>query len=227
MRILVVFAHPTRESFSGALLAVVLEELAAQGHELDLLDLYAERFDPVLSEREWRCYEKKVDPEIQRYAEQIHLADGLIWVFPTWNNGLPAILKGYVDRVWKPNVAFRIDQSHKVRFDSLDNLNFFVAITTYGASWMASTLVGNPCKRFLVKGLRRHLPLRCGFVWHAIYGMDKPSPRHLSLFLENIRQTLKDYPARFASSGSAETTARIGGRLSGSMWEWLYRFLPG
>jgi putative NADPH-quinone reductase len=226
MRILIVFAHPSRESFSGALLAIALEELASQGHELDLLDLYTERFDPVLSQREWRCYEKEIDPEIQRYAERIHLADGLIWIFPTWNNGLPAILKGYVDRVWKPNVAFRIDRYHNVRFDSLENLNFFVAITTYGASWRASALVGNPCKRLLVKGLRRHLPLRCGVAWLAIYGMDKPSPRQLKLFLEKIRQTLKDYPARFASSGNAETGARILGRLSRATWERLYRLLP-
>ena len=99
MRILIIFAHPSRESFCGSILAATLEELAAQGHELDLLDLYAERFNPVLSEGEWRCYEKSIGPEIQRYADQIHFADGLIWIFPTWNCGLPAILKGYVDRV--------------------------------------------------------------------------------------------------------------------------------
>jgi len=133
----------------------VLEELTARGHELDLLDLYAERFDPVLSLREWRRYKKEADSEIHLYAKQIHRADALIWIFPTWNNGLPAILKGYVDRVWKPNVAFRFDHSDNIRFDSLDNLNFFLVIITYGGSWLASAF----CKRLLAKGLRRHLPL--------------------------------------------------------------------
>jgi NAD(P)H dehydrogenase (quinone) len=69
--------------------------------------------------------QKEADSEIHLYAKQIHRADALIWIFPTWNNGLPAILKGYVDRVWKPNVAFRFDHSDNIRFDSLDNLNFF------------------------------------------------------------------------------------------------------
>jgi NAD(P)H dehydrogenase (quinone) len=225
MRILIIFAHPTRESFCGSILTVTLEELAAQGHELDLLDLYENRFDPVLSEAEWRCYEKSAPPDIQRYADQLHFADGLIWIFPTWNYGLPAILKGYVDRVWKPNVAFRIDQSRNAHFDSLGNLKFFIVVTTYGASWLASTFLGNPCKRVLLNGLRRHLPLSSGFAWLAAYRMDKPS-NHLSLFLHRVRVTVKDYPERFANSGARSSHAHSLRRLSRSLTEWVFRHLP-
>src|SRR5258707_11591065 len=113
MRVLVVFSHPTRESFCGAVLSEVLEELATGGHHAEVLDLYAEKFDPVMPRLEWQAYDGAADHQIQRYVDQIHRSDGLIWIFPTWNYGLPAILKGYVDRIWKPNVAFRLDQDRK------------------------------------------------------------------------------------------------------------------
>jgi putative NADPH-quinone reductase len=117
MHILIIFAHPTRHSFCGSILTEVLTEFAAREHEVEVLDLYAEGFNPVLSRPEWQAYETCLSGDIQPYADQIRRSDGLVWIFPTWNYGLPAILKGYLDRVWKPNVAFRIDKSRKVHFD--------------------------------------------------------------------------------------------------------------
>jgi NAD(P)H dehydrogenase (quinone) len=226
MKVLVVFAHPTKNSFCGSILAAVLEELTTQGHEAKLLDLYTERFNPVLSETEWQCYETSITSEIQQYAKQIHDADGLIWVFPTWNYGLPAILKGYVDRVWKPNVAFRIDQSRNVRFDLFNNLKFFIVITTYGASRVANALVRNPCKQVLLHGLRRHLSLFSGFAWLALYGMDKPSSGQLNRFLVKVRQIAKDYPVRFGDAGARSSPRRKVARFLRALYEWFYRHLP-
>jgi NAD(P)H dehydrogenase (quinone) len=200
MRILLVFAHPTRNSFCGSILRVAVEELASQQHEVEVLDLYAEGFNPTLLKSEWESYRTSVCEEIRRYADQIHRSDGLIWIFPTWNYGLPAIMKGYLDRVWKPNVAFQIEESGKIKFDSFKNLRFFIVATTYGASWVASTFVGNPCKCLVSRCLRRHLPSSSGFVWLALYDMNKPSPRRLNLFLAKVRRTIRHYPARFASA---------------------------
>src|SRR5438445_11106918 len=183
MRILVVFAHPTRNSFSGSILSAVSEELTAAGHNVDLLDLNAENFNPVLQSEEWRAYEQPDGSAIQAYVDQLQRSSGMIWIFPTWNYGLPAILKGYVDRVWKPNVAFRIDNRRNVHFDQLDNLRFFIVVTTFGASWAVNTFLGNPCKRVLVNGLKRHLSRGTAFVWLAMYNMDKPSSAKLKQFL--------------------------------------------
>jgi putative NADPH-quinone reductase len=198
MRILVVFSHPTRDSFCGSILAAALEELTAQGHEAEVLDLYAEGFDPVLPKSEWQSYETSVSLDIQRCADQIRRSDGLVWIFPTWNYGLPAVLKGYVDRVWKPNVAFRLDQARNVRFDLFNNLKFFIVVTTYGASWISNLFVGNPCKRVLVHCLRRHFSSSSGFTWLALYDLDRPSPRKLNLFLVKVRSVMRSYPSRFA-----------------------------
>jgi|SRR5258706_8240827 NAD(P)H dehydrogenase (quinone) len=191
MRVLVIFAHPKRESFCGAILTTVLEEFSSLGHDAEVLDLYAEEFNPVLSPLEFQSYETLVYPGVQRYADQMRQSDGIVWIFPTWNYGLPAILKGYVDRIWRPNIAFRIDQASKVHFDSLDNLRFFIVATTYGASWFANTLVGNPCKRVIASCLRRHFSSSSSFAWLALYGMDKPSPPRLQRFLGKVRRTTR------------------------------------
>jgi NAD(P)H dehydrogenase (quinone) len=191
MRVLVVFCHPTRESFCGSILTVVLEELSARGHQAEVLDLYSEQFDPVLSKAEWLSYGETISPGIQEYANQIRRSDGLIWVFPTWNYGMPAILKGYVDRIWKPNIAFHLDHAHNVHFDSFENLKFFIVATTYGAGWLANTFVGNPCKTVLARCLRRHIASPGAFQWLAVYGVDKPSPLRLKRFLEKVRSKVR------------------------------------
>jgi NAD(P)H dehydrogenase (quinone) len=196
MRVLVVFSHPTRDSFCGSVLGGVLEELATAGHHAEVLDLYAEKFDPVMPEPEWQTYEGPADHQIQRYVDQIHRSDGLIWIFPTWNYGLPAILKGYVDRIWKPNVAFRLDQGRKVIFDSFGNLRFFIVATTYGAGWLPNTFVGNPCKRLMSRCLRRHFSSSSKFVWLALYGLDKPSPPRLDGFLGKVRLAIRSQSGR-------------------------------
>ena len=84
MRILVVFAHPLETSFVSAMHARVVEILRAGGHSVDDLDLYAEKFDPVLSRRQMRAY---VDTnantrEVETYVERLRAAEALVLIFP-------------------------------------------------------------------------------------------------------------------------------------------------
>jgi putative NADPH-quinone reductase len=67
MRVLLVFAHPSRESFCGAILATVEQALNAKGHQIELLDLYQEKFDPVMSRLDWQSYEALDHPAVQPY----------------------------------------------------------------------------------------------------------------------------------------------------------------
>jgi hypothetical protein len=92
-----------------------------------------------------------------------------------------------VDRVWKPNVAFRIDDRRAVHFDQFDNLQFFIVATTFGASWLINALCRNPCKRVVVSGLKRHFAHRSAFAWLALYNLDEPSPAKLKRFLARVR----------------------------------------
>ena len=101
MHILVIIAHPLDDSYAAALRDFIGETLKANGHTVDRCELYKEEFDPVLSAHERRAYKdtsanfKAVSDHVQRLRQ----AEGVIFVFPSWWYGMPAILKGYFDRV--------------------------------------------------------------------------------------------------------------------------------
>jgi NAD(P)H dehydrogenase (quinone) len=107
MRVLVIYCHPVAESFASAAHRTVLEGLAEAGHEVTDVHLYAEHFDPVMSRQERLDYlnTERNERLVQRYDDQLAVAEALVLVYPSWWYGVPAMLKGYFDRVWQPGVA--------------------------------------------------------------------------------------------------------------------------
>jgi NAD(P)H dehydrogenase (quinone) len=97
MRFLVVYAHPDSDSFGSSLFERVLSALKDAGHQAEILDLYADHFQPVMSTIELRSYyDLNADRgEVKSKIDQLLRCEGLIFVFPTWWYGMPAILKGY------------------------------------------------------------------------------------------------------------------------------------
>jgi putative NADPH-quinone reductase len=131
MRVLVIFAHPVETSFAAALHATVLEALGTR-HDVRDLDLYAEKFDPCLTREERLAYhdsEANIAP-VARYVEMVRWAEAVVFCFPVWCFGLPAILKGFFDRVLLPGVAF--DIAGDVVTPKLLHIGRVVAVTTYG-----------------------------------------------------------------------------------------------
>ena len=129
MRVLYLYCHPLADSYHGALRTVALAGLARAGHEVDLCDLYAERFDPVLGPAERRDYH---DLALNRrgldgYIERLQRADALIVQFPTWCYGAPAMLKGFLDRLFLPGVAFDLSDSYTLPILLSAIANFFAA----------------------------------------------------------------------------------------------------
>jgi putative NADPH-quinone reductase len=110
MRLLVIHAHPVPESFSAALCKVAVDSARAQGHEVQLIDLYAEGFNPVMSAEEHRAYQDDGPPptDVAPHIAALQWAEGLIFVYPTWWYAQPAMLKGWMDRVWRPGVTFTV-----------------------------------------------------------------------------------------------------------------------
>jgi NAD(P)H dehydrogenase (quinone) len=121
---LVVLAHPEPTSFAAALAAAASGELASHGWAVTTLDLYRERFDPVLSERDFT--DRLISERLQPMDEQVHAADGgtfatdlarhvalfraaslLVLVSPMWWFSVPAMMKGWIDRVFANGVAYR------------------------------------------------------------------------------------------------------------------------
>jgi NAD(P)H dehydrogenase (quinone) len=110
MKSCIVIAHPYQRSFNFAILDQVKQSLHG---EYVVIDLYQEEFDPVLHGTELKDYNRGIikDPKILIYQDMIRTSDHLIFIFPIWWYGMPAILKGFMDKVLTPGFAFDEDES--------------------------------------------------------------------------------------------------------------------
>ncbi|MDE1997262.1 MAG: NAD(P)H oxidoreductase [Rhizobiaceae bacterium] len=109
MNVLVIFDHPRRASFCGAVLDAFVNGLAETGHSVDIADLRAEGFDPRLSpedEPDWDNPRKIYSPAVLAEQARIQRNDGLAFVFPVWWWSFPATTKGWIDRVWNHGWAY-------------------------------------------------------------------------------------------------------------------------
>jgi len=106
MHVSVILAHPNKHSFNHAIAQTAAAQLERNGRQVILHDLYAEKFDPVLSFQEIPD-EAALPGEIATHCQEISAAEGIIIVHPNWWGQPPAILKGWVDRVMRPGVAYK------------------------------------------------------------------------------------------------------------------------
>lgn len=109
MNVLVVFDHPRRSSFGGAVLDSVLAGLAEARHRAEVADLRAEGFDPRLpieDEPDWSDPGKRYSDRVIEEQARIARNDALCFVFPVWWWSLPATTKGWIDRVWNNGWAY-------------------------------------------------------------------------------------------------------------------------
>lgn len=185
MRALVLFAHPCAESFSAALHRQVVDRLAGRGWEVDDCDLYAEGFQPVLTAAERRGYHEVATntAPVADHVARLRAAQALVLVFPVWNYGYPAILKGFFDRVFLPGVAFRMQDGLVV--PALGHLRRVAAVTTYGGSRWRTLLAGDPPRKLImrqIRGLTRPDRLR----YLALYDMNRATEPQRRRFLTRV-----------------------------------------
>ena len=190
MRVLVIYCHPVPESFAAAAHATVLQALAAGGHEVTDVDLYGEGFDPVMRRQDRLDYQntaRNIRP-VRKYDEQLAAAEAIVLVYPAWWYGMPAMLKGYFERVWLPGVAFDVTPDGRVLTDRLQNIHRIIVVTTYGASWwMVRLAIGDPARKIVSRAVRALCARDCRVDWYVHYNMDSATPRQLSRFLKRIR----------------------------------------
>ncbi|MEN6450048.1 MAG: NAD(P)H-dependent oxidoreductase [Thermoguttaceae bacterium] len=106
MNVLVLLGHQHPGSFCHAITATAVEELKAAGHEVVYHDLYAEKFDPILPHDEIPR-NSSLDPIVAEHCREVTAADAYLVVHPNWWAMPPAILKGWIDRVWRQGVIYR------------------------------------------------------------------------------------------------------------------------
>jgi putative NADPH-quinone reductase len=193
MRFLVVHAHPSPASFNHVLYEAACRTLTASGHDVAALDLYGDGFVAAMSDAERRAYESPepiLDDQVSRYAELVRWADGLVFVYPTWWMGLPAVLKGWLDRVLVPGVAFHLDDRTRRVSSDLTHLRRIVGITTYGSPRRDVWLMNDAGRRMLARSLRLLAPRRCRTTWLGMYRMDTSTDAERTAFVQRVEQRL-------------------------------------
>ncbi|MDX2381125.1 MAG: NAD(P)H-dependent oxidoreductase [Acidimicrobiia bacterium] len=174
MRGLVVVAHPRAESYTRALADRAVCGLLAAGHEVEQLDLYGLDFQAAMSPEEWRAYEGDepiLDPIVAAHARSVQRVELLVFVYPTWWSGLPAILKGWLERVLVPGVGFRIDeQTGKVQ-PALTDVRMIVGISTYDSSRSRVAATNDNGRRTLTRALRMNCGARTRTRWYGMYSL--------------------------------------------------------
>lgn len=192
MRVLVVYCHPVPESYCASLRDAALEALANAGHETRLIDLYAEEFDPVMGCEERRTYNDHAptDPALAPHIEALKWAQGMVFVYPTWWYGLPAMLKGWLDRVWTGDLTFEIPDGPGPIKPLMTHVRLLGVITTCGAPRWWSYAVGHPGKRTILRGMRALCAKTCRRVFMAHYLMDKSTPDTRATYLAAVEKRL-------------------------------------
>jgi NAD(P)H dehydrogenase (quinone) len=105
MKISVILAHPDHSSFNHAIAQTVVKQLEHNGHSVCFHDLYEEKFDPLIAGEEI-CKDAPLPEAIEKHCREIAEADGIVIVHPNWWGQPPAILKGWIDRVIRPGIAY-------------------------------------------------------------------------------------------------------------------------
>ncbi|NND75145.1 MAG: flavodoxin family protein [Ilumatobacter sp.] len=189
-RVLVVYCHPCPDSFAGAVRDRAVATLTG-GAEVRVTDLYADGFDPAFSAAEHAAHlQAGAAPDVARYADDLRWCDTLVLVYPTWWAGQPAMLKGWIDRVWVCGVAWELpDGSNRLR-PLLRDVRTIVALTTHGSRKYVNMVEGEGGKRTVTRSLRLMCHPLTRTVWCALYNCDRSDDVDRGRYLDRVEARL-------------------------------------
>ncbi|MQS53147.1 NAD(P)H-dependent oxidoreductase [Companilactobacillus mishanensis] len=155
MKTVVVYCHPYEGSYCHALLESLLKGASKSGEEVDFIDLYKDNFNPVMSGRDLLGFVKhqSVDEQAIDYEERLKKADRLVLIFPIWWELMPAMMKGFIDKVIFPGSTYKYTKSGLGMISLLPNLQSTTVITTMNTpKLMYKFKFGNAVKKALLLG---------------------------------------------------------------------------
>ena len=191
------YSHPEPGSFVAALDRTVVETLALKGHEVRHMDLYAEGFDPVFSLFERLHHTGPPDekiavfPQLGNHVDALRWCEHLVLVYPTWWSGLPAMLKGWVDRVFMQGVAWEAGPDGAGIRPMLTNIRGVTVVTTHGSSKFVNMMEGESGKRTVSRAMRLMFRRTARFRWVAHYGADTGSAAARARFMRRVRRRME------------------------------------
>lgn len=158
-----------------------------------MIDLYAIGFRAAMSTDEHRAYSDDHPPTDEiaaRHAALVGAARHLVFVYPTWWSGLPAILKGWLERVLVTGVAFGLDETTRRVVPRLDHIERITGISTYGSPWLYVRLINDNGRRIITRALRLVCGRRTRTSWLALYAIDTSTPDERERFRAEVGRRL-------------------------------------
>jgi NAD(P)H dehydrogenase (quinone) len=192
MQALVIYCHPVEGSFCSAMRDAAVKGLERAGHVVAVIDLAADEFDPVMSQEELIAYNtgQGVIPEgLEHYVAMLREAKILVFVYPTYWSGMPAQLKGWLERVFIQGVAFRLNKKNKVR-PALLHVKHVCVISTFGSPYMYVKFVNDNGRRIVTRALRVSTGLRTRVSRFGLYAMDTATQDDRQKFLLRIEKSM-------------------------------------
>lgn len=187
MNALVIYCHPVEGSFCSAIRDAAIQGLQNAGHHVDVIDLAADNFDPVMSSDEWDLYYSSngaIPHGMEEYVRKVKGADILCFVYPTWWSTVPAQLKGWIERVMIFDVAYTLNANNKVR-PALKNVRKIYTFTTFGSPRWYVWFINNNGRRLLSRALRLSTG-KASFHSKALYAMDTQTDDQREKFLQQV-----------------------------------------
>ncbi|ACT00415.1 NAD(P)H-dependent oxidoreductase [Paenibacillus sp. JDR-2] len=203
MNVVIVFDHPYgaaasenvvhNRSYSAALLAAVKRGLTTSGHHIDLIDLHADGFNPVTSAEDlamWRQRQTN-DPLVLHYQQRLMAADHMIFIFPIWWEAMPALTKGFIDKVFVKGVLFDEGKGGRPFYSLMPKLKQVSLLTVMSTpNVVYKWIFGNPITKILFRGTFRKMGIH-KLKWYNYAGMEHRG-------MEKRRQILLKTENRFA-----------------------------
>lgn len=154
MKTVVVYYHPYNKSFCHAILDQVINSSLKAGHEIDIIHLNVENFWPVMTSEDLQGFVKHqmVDPQSIEYAKRVKKADHLIMIFPIWWELMPAMIKGFIDKIIFPGTCYEYTQSGLGMRSLMPNVKVTIFSTMNTPKFIYQLIYGNALKNALVKG---------------------------------------------------------------------------
>ena len=169
--------------------------IAEAGHDLQIVDLYERDFDPRLTSSERQSYYASEHDcrAVAEDAEGLQTADVLVLIFPTWWFGLPAILKGWIDRVFVPGIAYDHAPDFGRMVPRLTKLQACLAITTLGSPWWIDWFIMfRPVRRVLSRAIIGTCAPGARFSMLSFYNTEKITAGRLAAFEKALKQKMQE-----------------------------------
>lgn len=185
MQTLIIYAHPYRKSFNHAELMHVIATLSAQNRPYQVLDLYADGFNPAYDAAELALFNagKTHDDLVLKYQRALAEADHVIFIFPVWWNDAPAMVKGFIDKVMKKQFAYTVGKTGVL--GKLTHIKQAIILTTATSpKWYLRLFCGNA-----IGGVFKTTLHQLGIkrvVWHHLGSVDRCSSPKRTHYLQKI-----------------------------------------